>query len=208
MSPRKLVFVVILLTLVAAFIDFPKSVTILGRELLRPDFDLRVGPMRIFRDFEPRLGLDLQGGAHIVFEADTSSLTTEDKDSAVESAKAVIERRINLFGATEPVIQTAQVGESRRIIVEIPGVTDINYAINLIGQTAQLTFWETTPDAASPSAQLIEASPSAFGPFTKKTELTGKDLRRAQVTFDPNTGEPAVTIDFTSDGGSKFAAIT
>ena len=208
MSPRKLVFVVILLTLVAAFIDFPKSVTILGRELRRPDFDLRVGPMRIFRDFEPRLGLDLQGGAHIVFEADTSSLTTEDKDSAVESAKAVIERRINLFGATEPVIQTAQVGESRRIIVEIPGVTDINDAINLIGQTAQLTFWETTPDAASPSAQLIEASPSAFGPFTKKTELTGKDLRRAQVTFDPNTGEPAVTIDFTSDGGSKFAAIT
>jgi len=170
--------------------------------LHRPDLDLRIGNMRIYRDLDPKLGLDLQGGAHIVFEADTKDLSETDKDTALESAKTVIERRINLFGATEPVIQTSKVGNSRRIIVEIPGVTNVNDAINLIGQTAQLTFWETE---ASPSAI---ATQSAFGPFTKKTDLSGKDLRRAQVSFNQNTGAPQVTIDFTTEGGKKFADIS
>ena len=213
MKPRKLIWFIILLTFFAAFVDLPKSLPLhiktpfrdIRVELKRPDFDLRIAGIRLVRDLEPRLGLDLQGGAHLVFEADTSGIADADKDSALESTKAIIEKRINLFGATEPVIQSAKVGDSRRIIVEIPGVTDINQAINLIGQTAQLTFWETASDAASPSA---EATASAFGPFTKKTDLSGKDLRRAQVTFDQNTSEPQVTLDFTSDGGSKFADIT
>lgn len=202
MGPRKLIWVIILLTVIAVFVDLPKP---LPFGFQRPDVDIRFGGFRVFRDFEPRLGLDLQGGAHLVFEADTSNVADSDKDSALESAKTVIERRINLFGATEPVIQTARVGESRRIIVEIPGVSDANSAINLIGQTAQLSFWEL---GASPSANLKIATSSAFGPFSKKTELIGKDLKRAQATFSQETGEPQVTVDFTSEGGRKFAEIT
>lgn len=203
MSPRRLIWFIILLTVAGAVIDLPKSAHLFGKEIRRPEFDFRIANVRFFHDLEPRLGLDLQGGAHLVFEADVSTLSEEDKNNALESSKAVIERRINLFGATEPVIQTAKVGDSRRIIVEIPGVTDVNAAINLIGQTAQLTFWEIE---SSPSAEI--ATQSAFGPFSKKTDLTGKDLRRAQVTFSQQTSEPQVTIDFTSDGGKKFADIT
>lgn len=211
MKPRRLIWLIIFLTVTAATIDLPKSFPVhiktpfreFDFEIRRPGVDLRIASIRMTRDLEPRLGLDLQGGAHLVFEADTSDVADSDKDSALESVKAVIEKRINLFGATEPLIQRAKVGDSRRIIVEIPGVTDVNQAINLIGQTAQLTFWETE---ASPAAKI--ATESAFGPFTKKTDLTGKDLRRAQVTFDQNTSEPQVTLDFTSEGGTKFAAIT
>src|SRR5581483_9385457 len=206
MNPRRLIWFILLLTAFTIIVDFPQSLPIkigsMQKVLHRPDLDLRIGNMRIYRDLDPKLGLDLQGGAHIVFEADTKDLSETDKDTALESAKTVIERRINLFGATEPVIQTSKVGNSRRIIVEIPGVTNVNDAINLIGQTAQLTFWETE---ASPSAI---ATQSAFGPFTKKTDLSGKDLRRAQVSFNQNTGAPQVTIDFTTEGGKKFADIS
>lgn len=203
MGPRKLIWIIVFLTLIASVVDLPKSFTVFNREIRRPDFDFQIGSLRLFRGLEPRLGLDLQGGSHLVFEADTSGVVDSDKNSAVDSAKAVIERRINLFGATEPVIQTAQVGQSRRIIVEIPGVTDVNQAISLIGQTAQLSFWEIE---ASPSAKI--ATESAFGPFTKKTDLTGKDLLRAQVTFDQNTGKAQVSLDFTSEGARKFGDIT
>src|SRR3989344_524197 len=215
-GPRKLIWVIILLTLIVTIIDLPKSIPIkiqtpflsFERELKRPEFDMRIGGFRLLGNLDPKLGLDLQGGVHLVFEADTSDISDSDKDNALDSSKEVIERRINLFGATEPVIQASKVGESRRIIVEIPGVSDVNEAIDLIGQTAQLTFWETASDAASQSASLQEATSSAFGPFTKKTNLTGKDLKRAQVAFDPNTGTPQVTVDFTSDGGQKFSEIT
>lgn len=209
MSPRKLIWLIVLLTVVAALVDLPKSLPMhiktpffaIERELRRPDFDFQLGSVRLFRDLEPRLGLDLRGGAHLVFEADTSGLSDADKDSALESAQAVIERRVNLFGATEPVIQASKVGDSRRVIVEIPGVTDVNQAITLIGQTAQLTFWELEEASASG-----EATPSAQ--FTKKTDLSGKDLRRAQVVFDPNDGSPQVGIDFTDEGGKKFGEIS
>lgn len=213
MGPRKLIWIIVLLTIVVSIVDLPSTLPIkiktpffsFERELRRPEIDFRFASIRLFRELDPRLGLDLQGGAHLVFEGDFSSVADSDKDSALDSAKAVIERRINLFGATEPVIQTAKVGDSRRIIVEIPGISDINQAVNLIGQTAQLSFWETE---ASPSADLSIATPSAFGPFSKKTELSGKDLKRAQVTFNPNNGQPEVTVDFTTDGGTKFADIT
>ncbi len=203
MGPRKLIWIIVFLTLIASAIDFPKSLTVFNREIRRPDFDFQIGSFKPFRNVEPHLGLDLRGGSHLVFEADTNGVADSDKNNAVDSAKSVIERRINLFGATEPVIQTATVGQSRRIIVEIPGITDINQAINLIGQTAQLTFWE---GEASPSAKI--ATESAFGPFTKKTDLTGGDLRRAQVTFDQNTGKSQVSLEFTGEGAKKFGDIT
>jgi len=212
MRPRRFLWITIICTFVlaaaAAFIDIPKSMPIqvfnIKTQIGRPDLDIRLGNLRIARDFEPHLGLDLQGGTHLVFETDMKDIAPEDRDSALESVKQVIERRINLFGSTEPVIQTSKTEDSRRILIEIPGITDTNAAINLIGQTAQLTFLEIGSASASP----IDATASAFGPFTKKTDLTGKDLKRAQVTFNQNDGTPQVTVDFSSDGGKKFADIT
>lgn len=169
-----------------------------------------------------RLGLDLQGGSSITFLADMKDIPQSERDSALESAKTVIERRINFFGVSEPVVQTEKVNNDYRILVEIPGVTDVNQAVNLVGKTAKLTFWEGsgTPIAsqaaqtATQSAMIdLEAGrpigvSATVGPNPKKTDLTGSDLKQASVTFDPNTGKPQVQLTFTSAGAKKFADIT
>ncbi|MEK7504121.1 MAG: protein translocase subunit SecD [Patescibacteria group bacterium] len=149
---------------------------------------------RFPRDLSLRMGLDLQGGVHLVYQADTSKLADADKASAVESTKANIERRINSLGVSEPLIQIAKSGTDSRIIVELAGISDINQAISLIGQTAQLEFRESK--VATPSAQ------TDF----KMTNLSGADLQRATVQFQ--NGKSSVGLQFSTDGAKKFAEIT
>jgi len=153
------------------------------------------------RDLSLKLGLDLQGGVHLVYQADVSKLPEADRLSAVESTRANVERRINLLGVSEPLIQTSKVGDEHRIIVELAGVTDVNQAISLIGQTAQLEFRESSI-----------ATPSAATDF-KPTSLTGADLQRAVVQFASGqsnslSGNPSVGLEFTAEGGKKFSDIT
>ena len=88
------------------------------------------------------LGLDLQGGAHLVYHADVTGIAGVDQRASVEGVRDVIERRVNNFGVGEPSIQTTKVGEEYRIIVELPGVTDVNEAIAQIGETPILEFHE------------------------------------------------------------------
>lgn len=151
------------------------------------------------------LGLDLSGGTHLALEADMKDIQAADRDGALESAKQVIERRVNLFGVSEPTVQTAKSASSYRIIVELPGVTDVDSAVALIGQTAQLDFREFLKDPSD------STDSAAFIPDianTKSTGLTGKDLKRAQVTFSTQTGEPEVGLEFSTEGAKKFADIT
>ena len=136
------------------------------------------------------MGLDLQGGVHLVYQADTSKLADADKASAVESTKANIERRINSLGVSEPLIQIAKSGTDSRIIVELAGISDINQAISLIGQTAQLEFRESK--VATPSAQ------TDF----KTTNLSGADLQRATVQFQ--NGKSSVGLQFSTDGAKSL----
>lgn len=89
-----------------------------------------------------RLGLDLQGGAHLVYEADTRGIPAGEEASAVEGVRGVIEKRINGIGVSEAQVQTTQVGTARRIIVELPGVSDVERAISMIGATPILEFKE------------------------------------------------------------------
>lgn len=177
MKQKRLLFLLIIfLTIASIFIDIPPGPTLLKRELVI------------------KQGLDLAGGTHLVFQAEVKDIPAEDRQSAIEAAKNNIERRVNFFGVSEPVIQTSKTGEDYRLIVELPGIKEIDRAIDLIGSTAQLEFWEQK-----------EASPSAgFIP----TDLTGKDLKRSQVRFDQNTGQPVVSLEFSSEGGKKFADIT
>lgn len=149
---------------------------------------------RFPRDLSLRMGLDLQGGVHLVYSADTSKLADGDKTSAVESTKANIERRINSLGVSEPLIQIAKSGNESRIIVELAGISDINQAISLIGQTAQLEFRESKI-----------ATPSAQTDFTATT-LSGSDLERATVQFQ--NGKSSVGLQFSPEGTKKFAEIT
>jgi len=176
---------------------------------------LGYGDFRISRDLSYRLGLDLQGGTQLTYEVDMNEIPEVDRESAFESVRSIIDRRINLLGVSEPTIQTVRAGDAYRLIVELPGISDTEEAINLIGQTAQLNFWEGDANAAidereaTDSAGLLKQSLTAIlSNNPKETDLSGKDLKRAQVIFDQQSGVPQVQIEFTQDGAKKFAEIT
>jgi len=160
--------------------------------------------INIDKKFPTVLGLDLSGGTHVTLEADMSHVDAKDRISALESSKSVIERRVNFLGVSEPVVQTAVSNDHYRIIVELPGITQTGQALAVIGQTAQLEFREFNDSAFASGS----ATPSSILAMTKATGLTGKDLKRAGVVYSNTNGKPEVSIEFTQDGGQKFASLT
>lgn len=155
------------------------------------------------REFKTQLGLDLSGGTQVMLEADMSNTLPQDRASALESSKNVIEKRVNFLGVSEPVIQTAIAQDRYRIIVELPGVTDVEQAVSIIGQTAQLEILEMREDFATNSA-----TPSSIYDIASATGVTGKDFLRAQVGFDQTTGNPEVQVQMNEEGAKKFAEVT
>lgn len=95
-----------------------------------------------------RLGLDLQGGTHLVYLADMRQIPEDDREDALQGVRDVIERRVNAFGVAEPVVQTSRVGDSYRLVVELAGVKDVNEAIRMIGETPILEFKEVNDEPA------------------------------------------------------------
>jgi len=93
-----------------------------------------------------RLGLDLQGGTNLIYEADFGDIPTGEQSARLSETKRIIERRVDALGVTEPVIQTMG---SDRISIQLPGITDIEEAKDLVGQTAILEFWEQTGNFAA-----------------------------------------------------------
>lgn len=213
---RRFIFIA-LTTTASLLVDLPKNLPLkftigpikIDKVVSRPIIEWRWGKFSFIRDLEIKKGLDLQGGTQIVLEADMASISESDKKTALESAKSVISRRIDLYGISETVIQTAKADKSFRLIVELPGVTNPEEAKSLIGQTARLDFREPDPNYAPESIattageQFIETL-SHFIP----TDLTGKDLERAQVEFGQEASEPVVSLIFTEEGKKKFAEIT
>ena len=175
-----------------------------------------------------KLGLDLKGGSQLIYKADVSKVALSDVGNATDALRDVIERRVNLFGVVEPNVQseTANVGvdgSERRLIVELPGVTNIDQAIALIGQTPTLEFKteraEKERDAILKKIEEIKKKQEAGGDISKDletiqdpyyidTELTGRFLKSARVNFDSNTGAPYVSLVFSDEGGKLFAEIT
>lgn len=88
------------------------------------------------------LGLDLQGGTHLEYEADLSRIAQADRRDSLGGVRDVIERRVNSLGVSEPLIQTTQAGDSWRVTIELAGITDVNQAIRMIGETPILEFKE------------------------------------------------------------------
>lgn len=172
--------------------------------LRKPSFQYQTPQGEATKTFDLKLGLDLQGGSSLIFEADTSKVADSDVQDALESARDIIERRVNLFGISEPNVRTIKSGDVYRIAVELPGVEDVSQAVGLIGSTAQLSFREE----ASPAANIATDSPILFPQLEKETGLTGTDVRRATVVFSQETGEPQVQLEFTPEGTQKFADIT
>ncbi|MBP6912802.1 MAG: protein translocase subunit SecD [Candidatus Pacebacteria bacterium] len=164
-----------------------------------------------------KLGLDLKGGSHLVYKAETSNLPNEQVEPAMSALRDVIEKRINDIGVAEPVITTQKVriGETteNRLIVDLPGVTDIKQAIDQIGETPTLDFRTEDPNFANNSNNLVgtvvngELKLEMPEPYIK-TELTGAYLESASVQFNQQTTEPYVAIKFNKEGSDLFEKIT
>ncbi|MAG59912.1 protein translocase subunit SecD [Candidatus Woesebacteria bacterium] len=204
MSPLRTLLLIVFVSLLALFVAIPQEIPVkfqygefsIDQVLRRPDF----GGGSQSSNLDLKLGLDLAGGSHIVFEADTSNLSVDDEDAAMAGARDTIERRVNLFGVSESLVSTAKVGESRRIIVELPGVHDTQGAISLIGQTARLDFREFK--------DIPEATLAATLATTESTGFTGADFKRARPDFDANTSRPIISFETKSEGAEKFGEIT
>lgn len=197
---RNLFFIIILTSLcliISAPKNYPFHLKLLGKEInfVISSPTLKFGKFQ--RDLTIKQGLDLQGGVEVLLEADMSQLELADKKNAIESAREVISRRVDLYGVSEPVIKTIVSGDSYRISVALPGVNNTKEALDLIGSTAQLDFREAPP--GTEAASILSYLP---------TGLTGKDLKKAAAIFDPQTSKPAVSMQFTKEGGEKFALIT
>lgn len=95
-----------------------------------------------YKNVPYRLGLDLQGGTHLVYEADVKDITESERGNAMEGVRDVIDRRVNAFGVAEPIVETNKAGDHWRITVELAGVKDVNQAIKMIGETPILEFKE------------------------------------------------------------------
>jgi preprotein translocase subunit SecD len=163
-----------------------------------------------------KLGLDLNGGSHLEYQADVSKIPADQVKDAMQTLRNVIENRINIFGVSEPLVQTeeANIGGQKveKLIVELPGVTDINKAIQLIGQTPLLEFKILKSGQPGGGVSTINATGSKYKvdttPVWQDTQLTGQYLQKAQLEFQQNTNKPVVTLVFNDQGRQLFADIT
>ncbi len=167
------------------------------------------------------LGLDLQGGVNLLYQADLSA--TDNKTEAMQGLRDVIERRVNMFGVSEPIVQIQ--GEDR-LVVELPGVKDVKQAIEMIGQTPFLEFDEQRTEAETQQildkikevqaaqekkqdvTKIKDWELALQNPYFKATELTGKYLSKTTVVFDQTTYKPQIQLQFNGDGAKLFEEIT
>ncbi len=156
-----------------------------------------------------KLGLDLVGGTHLIYEVDMSKVESGDRSSVHEGLRDVIERRVNTFGVSEPLVYTAKEGDSFRIIAEIAGIKDSAEAIKQIGRTALLDFREVVQVSTSTESTGTSSLPASETPNFeyKETGLTGRYLEKARVEFD-QVGRPQIAISFNSEGSALFEEVT
>ncbi|OGN33684.1 MAG: protein-export membrane protein SecD [Candidatus Yanofskybacteria bacterium RIFCSPLOWO2_02_FULL_47_9b] len=199
----------------------PERVNSVAKKLHIPGVNVSAQPFR--------LGLDLLGGTHLVYQADLDKVVGSQSD-AMQGVRDVVERRVNLFGVSEPVVQ---VSGADRLIVDLAGVKDVNQAIQLIGQTPFLEFKTVLPSAEGDKiikAKLganvgdltaaVLCSPSnieslaqflaIYGedPCFKSSGLDGSGLKAAQLTFNSQTYQPEISLQLNDRGRQLFANIT
>jgi len=156
-----------------------------------------------------QLGLDLRGGFYLVYEADFSKSQVEEKDKGaiMEGLRDVIERRINLFGVKEPVVQI----QKYRLIIELAGVKSSAEALQMIGQTPFLEFKESKDnyqEILTNNQKVFETQEGQFEDPFKSTALTGRYLQKAEIIFDKNTNKPMVSLQFNDEGAKIFEELT
>ena len=210
-------FFILILTILSVYFNFPEYFN-----KYQPIEKLRMPEIPF------KLGLDLQGGTQLIYEADLTNIEEKDRGTTMDGLKDIIERRVNLFGVQEPVVQVQQSSNNTyKLLVELPGVKDISEAIEMIGQTPFLEFREErdakeTEEIINKQKELqekIEKNTLSLedienqqilytDPYFKSTNLTGKYLKKAELVFDQNTQKPMILLHFTDEGSRVFAELT
>ncbi len=149
-----------------------------------------------------RLGLDLKGGIHLTYKADMSKIRDDQKSSALEGLRDVIERRVNFFGVSEPIVRVERTLGEEHLSVQLAGIFNPADAIRLIGETPYLEFQTRRPEISDEEAQKNPLA--AFAP----TELTGRYLKSARFEFAQTGGTAEVQIIFNDEGSKIFANLT
>ena len=197
-NPRFLFILIFLMAALAAYIDIP-TIQLFGKTISHP----KINNGFLQRDLEPKLGLDLSGGVQVVMSADMSAIDEQGRDDALESAKNVVENRINSIGVKEPIIQAVKAPGQYRLNIELAGISDVDQAIELIKKAAHLEF-RTVKQAT------LEATTEALPQDFEASGLTGADLTRAQAepSNDPQNPGYVVSLEFNSEGAKKLEEIT
>ncbi len=211
---------IVFLTVAAGIFAFPQYFN-QGIDFLNAGLNLKIPH---FPEAPFKLGLDLQGGAHLIYEADLSQIEKNEWPEAMAGLRDVIERRIDLFGVKEPVVQVVRAGEGFRLIVELAGIIEPGRAVEMIGQTPFLEFRESRTEEET--EKILEKQREVEGksieeiqeikdwqlafedPYFKSTLLTGRFLKEAELSFDPTTREPMVSLQFNPEGAKIFEELT
>ncbi len=217
-----ILFFIIILAILAGNLSYPKYCN-QGIDFLNRKSNLK---LPYFWEIPFKLGLDLQGGTHLIYEADLSNIEKEDYGSAMQGLRDIIERRVNLFGVQEPVVQTQEAVGHHRLVVELAGVKDPAKAIRMIGQTPFLEFKEQRLEEETQKIldkkkeiegktleemQKVENWQLAFeDPYFKSTALTGKylEIKGTKLSFDQTTQKPLILLQFNSEGSKIFEELT
>jgi len=220
MQQKYIIFIIIIvLAILAGNFVYPNYFN-KGVDFLNNKFSLSL-PHFWTKEFT--FGLDLQGGVNLTYQADLSSVDEPDKSSSMAGLRDVIERRVNMFGVTESVVQ---IQGQDRLVVELPGVTNVQEAIQMIGETPYLEFLEKRTEEESEIilnkitelqavqenggdiSQIADWQTAFQNPYFKPTELTGKYLKSSSVVFDQTTYKPEIQLKFNDEGSKIFEQIT
>lgn len=183
--------------------------------------------------YDFKLGLDLSGGTSLIYRADVTNIDGSEVKDAMESLRDVIERRVNLFGVSETSVTVQEANftnqSENRIIVDLPGVTDIDKAVSMIGQTPLLEFKTERPKGPEQDKLIADLEvikdkvisgevqiTAAQDPYFVSTPLTGRYLEKATLSFSQSGtssggavgGEPMVVLKFNKEGSDLFERIT
>jgi protein-export membrane protein SecD len=198
-------FWAIILILIASLIGYFVYSTNWTREVPGTE---TVATTTISSNYKFKLGLDLNGGIELIYKADTSGIAVSDISGKMNSLKDLIEKRVNIFGVSEPIVQIEKVGllgsdSQEQLIVDLPGQTDIAGAIAQVGKTyvLEFKFLKKELENATNTPAITEAD-------FESTGLTGALLEKATLEFNQTTGEPNVALQFNDEGSTLFAKIT
>jgi len=152
-----------------------------------------------------RLGLDLAGGSYLVYQAKVTDVEPENRDEIMDGVKGVIERRINALGITEATVQIQKQQEDYNIVIQIPGIADIEKAKEMVGLFTVLEFRELDTEGEwIPATGTVTVNSEE-----KELVLSSRYFREnTEVTLHPTTNEVLLLFEMDETGAKLFKQIS